>query len=648
MALQTGSPAIHSGVTAYFDPPTNSQPITTDQAGYVRPTPPSIGSLEYVTTPTVTGISPIDGPESGGTLVTITGTGFTGATEVEFGITAATSFTDISGTSITANSPAGTGTVDVTVATNIGTSATSPADHFTYVAAPTVSSLSPADGPTAGGTTVTITGTNFTGATEVEFGTNAATDLVVVNSTTITVHSPADSAGAVDVTVVTAGGTSATSPADQFTYVAAPVVSSLNPTDGPAAGGTLVTITGTNFTGATEVEFGATAATDLIVLSDTSITVQSPAGTAGVVDVTVITVGGTSATSAADHFTYVGVPAITINGGPLALGSTAPGTPGSPQSYTVSGANLTADLLITPPSGVELSDDDGIIWATSLSITPDGGAVASTTVEARIDASAPTGTISGAIANTSSGAIEQDVAVTGTVKQPSQSGAIVSSAPQTFYGEDVTLTATFMATNSGSSPMTGTVAFFDGSTYLGTAPLVANGSASISAGTSAPALPPPTVSGQASLATTELTVGGHIITAVYSGDANYSTATSETPVSVQVAQATSTTILTAATTVQGTTLTATVVITSPGSPPIVGTVAFYDGSTLLGTEPVANGVASLNVTSLATRHALLRRRLHGRWNEPRRARRRWSSPPPTRRSRRWSATDSTPSPPTCS
>ena len=503
----------------------------------------------------------------------------------------------VNDTTITADSPAGTGVVDVTVFTAGGTSATSPADQFTYVTAPAVTSLSPTDGPPAGGTEVTITGTGFTGATAVEFGSTPATGFIVNSATSITADSPAGS-GAVDVTVVTAGGTSATSLADQFTYVAAPTVTALNPAAGPLGGDTSVTITGTGFTGATAVDFGATPAASFTVNSATSITADSPSATnAGAVDVTVITTGGTSQTSPDDLFSY-SAPSVTIIGGPLALGSTTTGTPGSPQSYTVSGANLTADLVITPPTGVELSDDAGTTWNTSLSLTPDAGAVASTMIEARIGASASAGTISGAIANTSTGATEQDVTVGGTVKDESQ-GDVVSSSPQTFYGEEVTFTATFGATSGGPAAMSGTVAFYDGTTYLGTAPLVANGTAALPSGVSSPAASPATVSGQASLATTGLTVGSHIITAVYSGDANYSAATSQTPVSVQVVPATSTTTLTAATTVQGTKLTANVVVTSPGNPPVVGTVAFYDGTTLLGTEPVVDGVATLDVASLA-------------------------------------------------
>ena len=63
------------------------------------------------------------------------------------------------------------------------------------------------------------------------------------------------------MTVTTPGGTSATSAADEYTYIPAPTVSKVEPTSGPAAGGTTVTITGTNLTGASEVKFGATKAT---------------------------------------------------------------------------------------------------------------------------------------------------------------------------------------------------------------------------------------------------------------------------------------------------------------------------------------------------------------------------------------------------
>ena len=128
----------------------------------------------YVAAPTVSAVSPNAGPTVGGTSVTITGTGFTGATAVSFGTTSAASFTVTSGTSITATSPAGSGTVDVKVTTIGGTSATGAADGFTYIAMPAVTGLAPASGPAAGGTVVTITGANLSGATAVKFGGSAA------------------------------------------------------------------------------------------------------------------------------------------------------------------------------------------------------------------------------------------------------------------------------------------------------------------------------------------------------------------------------------------------------------------------------------------------------------------------------------------
>lgn len=71
---------------------------------------------------------------------------------------------------------------------------------------PYITLIDPATGPAAGGTSVTISGVGFTGATAVNFASDAGTDFLVVNDSTITVTSPAHTAGAVDVTVVKAGG----------------------------------------------------------------------------------------------------------------------------------------------------------------------------------------------------------------------------------------------------------------------------------------------------------------------------------------------------------------------------------------------------------------------------------------------------------
>ena len=86
----------------------------------------------------MTSLSVKEGPLAGGTKLTITGTGFTAASTVSFGATKAKASTYISATELSAESPAGTGTVNVTVTSAGGTSATSAADDFSYVSTPTV------------------------------------------------------------------------------------------------------------------------------------------------------------------------------------------------------------------------------------------------------------------------------------------------------------------------------------------------------------------------------------------------------------------------------------------------------------------------------------------------------------------------------
>ena len=205
--------------------------------------------------PTVTFVSPNSGPSLGGITVNVNGTGFTGATSVNFGTAQVTSVTVVNANLITVVSPPGNGVVDVTVTTPAGTSPPTPTDQFTYPPLPTVTSINPTSGTAAGGTLVTITGTNFTAPATVDFGTNPATNVSVVNASTVTADSPAGS-GVVDVTVTTAGGPSPTSPADQFTY--GPTVTSISPPSGPLAGGTFVTIIGTNLTNVTAIDFGTT------------------------------------------------------------------------------------------------------------------------------------------------------------------------------------------------------------------------------------------------------------------------------------------------------------------------------------------------------------------------------------------------------
>jgi hypothetical protein len=221
----------------------------------------------------------------------------------------------------------------------------------TTIGAPQVASLSPIDGPVAGGTPVTITGAAFTGATVVKFGTAAATNVHVVNDTTITATSPpspvssaslapsnasapaAGVAGQVDVTVAGPLGTSTAVAGDKFTYTNAPIVNAVVPNAGPIKGGTAVTITGQQLTGVDAVSFGNVPAASFQAVSATEVTAVSPpapGNVAGTVDVTVHSAGGTSLTSPLDHFTYLapGYWEVGADGGVFAQGATFYGSMG--------------------------------------------------------------------------------------------------------------------------------------------------------------------------------------------------------------------------------------------------------------------------------------------------------------------------------
>ena len=161
-----------------------------------------------------------------------------------------------------------------------------------------------ATGPATGGTNVTISGDGLTNASAVDFGSVGAT-FTVVSDTSITAVSPSASAGTADVTVKSAGGASAASSVDQFTFVAAPTITGLSPNSGPVAGGNEVTITGTNLSTTTGVMFGDAAA-GFVVNSDTSITAYAPNGeNPDTKSVHVTTIGGTSPSTPADVYTYV-------------------------------------------------------------------------------------------------------------------------------------------------------------------------------------------------------------------------------------------------------------------------------------------------------------------------------------------------------
>jgi hypothetical protein len=220
-------------LTLRFSPTAPGKQITAYSIACNDPTHPLFGlpvsGLAAFTGPQVTSLIPAAGPPAGGTAVQVRGSVLTGATAVNFGTTAASGMTVDSDTQISCVSPAGTGTVTVSVVTPAGTTAANPAAQFTYSSSGiVVTGLNPVEGPETGGTSVIISGAGFTGATQVLFGGFAATGFTVDNASQVTAVSPAGT-GTVDVLVATPAGTSGVSPAAKFRYQA--------PAGGVATGG---------------------------------------------------------------------------------------------------------------------------------------------------------------------------------------------------------------------------------------------------------------------------------------------------------------------------------------------------------------------------------------------------------------------------
>lgn len=193
------------------------------------------------------------------------------------------------------------GTVPVVVTTANGTS--NPL-NYTYVAppTPTITSIAPTTGPTSGGTPFVITGTNLAGATSVTFGANAAT-ILGGDATHIFGLTPAAmAAGPVTVTVTTPNGSvPLPSGFTYFTTPLAPAIGTSTPTTGSPAGGTVITMTGTNLGSILGILFNGVPGT-ITTNNGTTLTVTTPAGAAGVATVTLVTAGGTLP---GPSFTYV-------------------------------------------------------------------------------------------------------------------------------------------------------------------------------------------------------------------------------------------------------------------------------------------------------------------------------------------------------
>ena len=167
---------------------------------------------------------------------------------------------------------------------------------------PVITGVDPGSGLATGGNDVTIRGTGFASTSTVAFGTAPATNVRHNSDGSITATAPSGS-GLVDIRVGASGATSALADAGVYSYV--PVITGVSPALGSTTLSTKVTITGVGLGNASRVQFGTLDAVPFTVLTDSTITATSPLpAPVGPVDVRVTTLGGTSAITAADVFTY--------------------------------------------------------------------------------------------------------------------------------------------------------------------------------------------------------------------------------------------------------------------------------------------------------------------------------------------------------
>lgn len=344
-------------------------------------------------------------------------------------------------------------------------------------------------------------------------------------------------------------------------------VTQVKGTSGTVGGGQLVTVTGSGFTGATEVSFGGAEATTLTIVSASKLTVVTPASTAGTVDVRVGNDVEQSPVSVNDQYQFT-----------VQLGSQTTLTVSSGTSQPGAAVTLSATVVGLPEHRSLLTGSVTFFNGS----TPLGTAVLATTGRAVLTT---TNLTSGSDSVTAvydgdvNYSTSTSAAVTHLVYAP-VSVAVSTSKGFILSGTSVTLNATLSGGGSGLGSPSGTVTFDNGKKALG--------SAAVQDGT-------------ATLVTTTLPTGTLSITAAYGGDSTFAPAKSAAMTQYVFGPADVT--LTAPTTAHygaAYTMSATVTAAQSGGSTPTGTVTFYDYGTALATEPLgAKGTVSYTTKSLS-------------------------------------------------
>jgi len=319
------------------------------------------------TTPTITAVSPAFGRPQGGEVVTITGRNFHAPVRVVFdfggGVTKDAFVSSVTSTAIQVITPqvdlvtAQTKTATIIVFEDPGTASEVKATFatpFTYradVLTPVVQAVLPSSGPVDGGTRLTIVGTGFQSPVQVQFGSislNTWQDaqVISVNFNQIIVLSPdarstspnggTTVTGAVDMRIRNINSNTVTDTGNAFRYTPKAQVTAMGPTQGPATGGTRVTIDGVGFTDPMAIVIGGVAALPIKISGTQIIAITGPALLTACANVTkpslVVNIDNGDSAAALDFTYIVAKPTIAS-----IVPSAAPA--GGPVTITVNNAN---------------------------------------------------------------------------------------------------------------------------------------------------------------------------------------------------------------------------------------------------------------------------------------------------------------------
>lgn len=327
------------------------------------------GTFTYQVAPSATNTTPTAGSLAGAYSIVVNGSNFVSPSQVTINgnncpITAST------GSTITCTAPGSTsaGAFNVVVTNNDGQQATI-TNGFTYQNPPVITNITPPGGDLAGTANLVISGSGFdviNGISSVQIGSVTCPVVGTPTASSITCDVPAQSAGTYSVTVTNNdGGTQSVSQSNAYRYAVAPTISTISPSGGTTAGGTVVTITGTDFQVGAEITLGGTpcdgsSGTAANFVNSTEINCTTRSGSAGARTVTV-TNPDNQTDQVLTGYTYANPPLITsiqalAGNAPLGNGQLAGGS-----TVRILGSNFTAGARVFINGTECTSTDDSLV-----------------------------------------------------------------------------------------------------------------------------------------------------------------------------------------------------------------------------------------------------------------------------------------------